>query len=128
MSNELETSGDLSAGATTTTTGDLSLLDRIVQEGRMAVDPSQGSYARKLLGQLATQILDEGMKTSPDKGLVNAINDRVAEIDKILSDQLNAILHDPAFQALEASWHGLHDMVFGTETSTRRRAGAKCLP
>lgn len=121
MSNELETSSDLSASTTTTTApaGDLSLLDRIVQEGRMAVDPSQGTYARKLLGQLATQILDEGMKTSPDKGLVNAINDRVAEIDKILSDQLNAIMHDPAFQALEGSWRGLHDMVFGTETSSR---------
>jgi type VI secretion system protein ImpC len=95
------------------------LLDRIVQEGHMAVDPSQGSYAKKLLGQLATQILDEGMKTSPDKGVVTAINERIAEIDKALSDQLNVIMHDPAFQALEGSWRGLRDMVSGTETSSR---------
>ena len=115
MDNELEASG--AGGATTT--ADLSLLDRIVQEGKMAVDPSQGGYARKMLGQLATQILDEGMKTSPDKGVVAAINERVAEIDKILSDQLNAIMHHPSFQALEGSWRGLHDMVHGTETSTR---------
>jgi type VI secretion system protein ImpC len=110
-------------GATVSTTaapGDsyLSLLDRIVQEGKMAIDPSQGTYARKLLGQLATQILDEGMRTSPDKGVVAAINERVAEIDRILSDQLNAILHDPEFQALESSWTGLRDMVFGTETGS----------
>ena len=54
------------AGASTTTTNELSLLDRIVQEGNMAVEPSQDQYAKKLLGQFATQILVEGMKTSPD--------------------------------------------------------------
>ena len=107
------------AGASTTTTNEVSLLDRIVQEGNMAVEPSQDLYAKKLLGQFASQILDEGMKTSPDKGVVAMINERVAEIDKILSDQLNAIMHDENFQALEASWRGLHDMVFGTETGPR---------
>ncbi|NDY94033.1 type VI secretion system contractile sheath large subunit [Ideonella livida] len=116
MSTELEAGG----GAAATTAQDAaSLLDRIVQEGKMALDPSQGPYARQLLGQLATQILDEGMKTAPDQGVVAAINARVAEIDRILSDQLNAILHHPDFQALEGSWRGLHDMVFGTETSSR---------
>ncbi|TAM54329.1 MAG: type VI secretion system contractile sheath large subunit [Paraburkholderia sp.] len=108
-----------SSGASATTNADLSLLDRIVLEGNMAVEPSQGVYAKKLIGQLASQILDEGMRTSPDKGVVAMINERVAEIDKLLTDQLNAIMHDEAFQALEASWTGLHDMVYGTETSTR---------
>lgn len=100
-------------------TEELSLLDRIVQEGKMAVEPSQNAYAKQLLGQFATQILDEGMKAAPDKGVVAMINERVAEIDRILSDQLNAIMHAPEFQALEGSWRGLHDMVYGTETSTR---------
>lgn len=99
--------------------GELSLLDRIVQEGNMAVEPSQNAYAKQLLGQFATQILDEGMKAAPDKGVVAMINERVAEIDKIISAQLNAIMHHEDFQALEASWTGLHDMVFGTETSSR---------
>lgn len=99
--------------------GELSLLDRIVQEGNMAVEPSQNAYAKQLLGQFATQILDEGMKAAPDKGVVAMINERVAEIDKIISDQLNAIMHNEDFQALEASWTGLRDMVFGTETSSR---------
>lgn len=110
------------SGAASTTTNDsneLSLLDRIVQEGNMAVEPSQDQYAKKLLGQFATQILDEGMKTSPDKGVVTMINERVAEIDQILSAQLNAIMHDEKFQSLEASWRGLHDMVYGTETGPR---------
>ncbi|MEY2776451.1 MAG: hypothetical protein RLY30_549 [Pseudomonadota bacterium] len=97
----------------------LGLLDRIIQEGRMANEPSQAVYARQMLGTLASELLDEGMRFSPDKGLVAAINERVADIDRMLTDQVNEILHHPDFQALESSWHGLKDFVFGTETSTR---------
>ena len=106
------------AGKSVESAGELSLLDRIVQEGKMAIEPSQDAYAKKLLGQFATQVLDEGMKTAPNKGVVAMINERVAEIDKILSDQLNALMHHPDFQKLEGSWRGLHDMVHGTETGT----------
>ena len=106
------------AGNSVASAGEMSLLDRIVQEGKMAVEPSQNAYAKKLLGQFATQVLDEGMKAAPDKGVVAMINERVAEIDKILSDQLNAIMHHAEFQKLEASWRGLHDMVYGTETGS----------
>jgi type VI secretion system protein ImpC len=111
-----KSSSDVSTDAVKT--DELSLLDRIIQEGKMAAEPSQSVYAKKLLGQFATQILDEGMKSAPDKGVVAMINERIAEIDQILTDQLNAIMHHPEFQALESSWIGLRDMVFGTETST----------
>ena len=104
-----------SAGSTT----ELSLVDKIVLEGKMAVEPSQGEYAKKLIGQFAVQILDEGMKSSPDKGVVDMINERLQQIDELMSKQLNAIMHDPAFQALEGSWRGLHDMVMNTETGPR---------
>jgi type VI secretion system protein ImpC len=116
MATKKSTSSD--GGTESVKTEDLSLLDRIIQEGKMAAEPSQSVYAKKLLGQFATQILDEGMKSAPDKGVVAMINERIAEIDQILTDQLNAIMHHPDFQALEASWVGLRDMVFGTETST----------
>lgn len=106
------------SSAVNTTAGDMSLLDKIIVEGNMVSEPSQNSYAKKMIGQLATQILDEGMRTSPDKGIVALINERVAEIDKQLTDQLNAILHAQEFQKLEASWRGLHDMVMNTETGS----------
>jgi type VI secretion system protein ImpC len=111
-----ETAAEVGGTATATATEELSLLDRIVHEGKMAVEPSQSDYAKKLLGQFASQILDEGMKAAPDKGVVAMINERVADIDKILTDQLNAVLHHADFQALESAWRGLHDMVFGSET------------
>lgn len=99
--------------------GSGSLLDQIVQNGKMANEPSQEPYAKKLIGQFAAQILDQDMKFSPDKGVVAMINERIAEIDGLLTSQVNAIMHNPEFQALEGSWRGLHEFVFGTETSSR---------
>src|SRR3954469_4404832 len=93
------------------------LLDRIIQEGKMARDESQQAYARDLVGEFVNQILDEGMTVSKDT--VASIEARVAQIDQLLSDQLNEILHDESFQQLEASWRGLHFLVMNTETSTR---------
>jgi len=109
----------LTESGAATVTSEVSLLDRIVQEGNMAREPSQSAYAKKLLGQFASQILDEGMRIAPDKSVVATINQRVTEIDKVLTDQINAIMHHPEYQALESAWRGLHDFVYGTETSTR---------
>lgn len=35
----------------------------------------------------------------------------VAAVDAAIGDQLRAILHQPAFQALEATWRSVHDLV-----------------
>ncbi|WP_035056417.1 type VI secretion system contractile sheath large subunit [Andreprevotia chitinilytica] len=95
----------------------LTLLDRIIQEGRMAHDETQQKYAQDLLSEFAIQVLDEGMAI--DKDTVAMINHRISQIDELISKQLNQILHHPEVQQLEASWRGLHFMVMNTETSTR---------
>lgn len=106
------------AGASSeSTTQTLTLLDRIIAEGRMAHDESQQDYARDMLAEFATQVLDEGMAI--DKDTVAMINDRISQIDKLISDQLNEVLHHPDMQKLEASWRGLHMLVDQTETSSR---------
>ncbi len=46
------------------------------------------------------------------------INARIAQIDALISKQLNEILHYPDFQKLEASWRGLHYLVNQSETGT----------
>lgn len=96
---------------------ELTLLDRIVQEGRMARDDNQKVYAKDLIGEFATQVLEEGMSISNDT--VAALSARIAEIDELISAQLNEILHAPEFQRLEATWRGMHYLVFNTETGTR---------
>ena len=94
----------------------LSLLDTIIEEGRMAREESQMAHARDLIGEFATQILDEEMTVSPDT--VAMIEARIAQIDELISNQLNDIMHAEEFQKLEASWRGLNYLVMNTETGT----------
>ncbi|MCB1777126.1 MAG: type VI secretion system contractile sheath large subunit [Candidatus Competibacteraceae bacterium] len=63
---------------------------------------------------LAEQALQYTALVSKD--VVKSIESMIAEIDKKLSDQMNAILHHPDFQALESAWRGLHHLVNNTET------------
>lgn len=101
---------------TTAATEDVSLLDRIVNEGGMIRDESQRGYARDLVGEFINEILDDHLTMS--KGAVAAIEERIAEIDRLLSAQLNVIMHHGAFQKLESSWRGLHYLVMNSETGT----------
>jgi len=94
----------------------LTLLDRIIQEGKMARDDMQRAYARDLVGEFVNQVLDEDMFVNNDT--VAMINHRIAQIDELLSAQLNEIMHDASLQKLEASWRGLHYFVMNTETGT----------
>ena len=41
------------------------------------------------------------------ENVVRMLNRQVAELDALLSRQVNAIIHHPAFQKLESSWRGL---------------------
>jgi type VI secretion system protein ImpC len=50
--------------------------------------------------------------------IATMINVRIAQIDMLLSEQLSEILHHENFQKLEASWRGLGNLVFNTETGT----------
>ncbi|MBN9614635.1 MAG: EvpB family type VI secretion protein [Acidobacteriales bacterium 59-55] len=99
----------------TTTTTPPTVMDRVISEGRIVRDDSQRPYAMTLISEYATQVLDEGMTVNKHSA-VAGIKQRIAEIDQIISDQLNAIMHSPDFQKLEAAWRGLHYLVMNTET------------
>lgn len=50
----------------------------------------------------------QGIATTRDSGsVVRALHRQVAEIDRLITEQVNAILHHPLLQALEARWRGL---------------------
>src|SRR5678815_1902695 len=48
--------------------------------------------------------------------VIMSIEAMIAELDKRLSTQVNAILHHEDFQKLESAWRGLHYLVNNTET------------
>lgn len=94
----------------------VSLLDKIVLNGKMAHDQGQMPYARDMIGELVNQILDQGMTVKADTAAM--INGRIAQIDDLITRQLNEVMHAQEFQKLEASWRGLHYLVMNTETGT----------
>ncbi len=112
------------AGGAATT--ELSLLERIIQEGKMARDDSQQAYAKNLLNEFVTQVLEGTMTVSKDT--VAMINARIAQIDELISKQLNEIMHQPEFQQLEGAWRGMHYFVMNTETGTRLKLRLMHIP
>jgi type VI secretion system protein ImpC len=68
----------------------------------------------QLVEDLRNEIAD------PDDALP-MLDDRIAALDQLLGDQLNAIMHDPEFQKLEASWRGLRYLMFESETGEMLR-------
>ena len=63
---------------------------------------------------LAEQALQGTALVSGD--VLGTIESMIAQLDKKLSEQVNLILHNPEFQALESAWRGLHYLVNNTET------------
>ncbi|PYV01383.1 MAG: type VI secretion system contractile sheath large subunit, partial [Acidobacteria bacterium] len=113
MNKKTETQG---AGAPGEQEGEgQALLEKIIDEGRWK-DPANRALARDIVGELARQVLEGEIVVSKDTEAM--INARIAQIDALISKQLNEILHNPDFQKLEASWRGLHYLVNQSETGT----------
>lgn len=53
---------------------------------------------------------------APTKRAVQWIDDAVLQVDVALSANLDAIMHAPSYQALEATWRSLASLVANTET------------
>ena len=101
-------------GGTTTTTAEPSLLDQIVDQGRFAVESRD--RGRDLVKEFIAQVLQGEVK--PNKDTEAMINARIAQIDHLVSLQLNEVMHHPSFQKLEGSWRGLKYLLNNSETST----------
>src|SRR5579871_6450490 len=86
-------------------TQESSLLDQIVEQGRFGQDTSARERGKDLVKEFVAQVLEGSMTIAKDAEMM--INARIAQIDHLLSIQLNEILHHPAFQKLEGSWRGL---------------------
>src|SRR6201996_4224678 len=98
-------------GATTVETTEASLLDQIVEQGRFGEQKERG---KDLVKEFVAQVLDGSMTVAKDAEMM--INARIAQIDHLLSLQLNEIMHHPQFQKLEGSWRGLKYMMDNSET------------
>jgi type VI secretion system protein ImpC len=97
------------AATTAEATQEVSLLDKILTEGKLGRDEYQKERAKDMIGEFVNQVMSGQLTMS--KNMDVAINSRIAEIDRLLSAQMNEIMHHEDFQKLEGSWRGLHHLV-----------------
>jgi type VI secretion system protein ImpC len=94
-----------------------SLLDQIIDDGRLAREESQRGFAKDVVGEFVSQIMAGEMTVS--KNTEAMINARISAIDQLISDQLNEVMHHEDFQKIEGSWRGLHYLVSQSETGEK---------
>ena len=79
-----------------------------------SLDSPEREAGEKLLCVFFGQLVRGEMEILPE--IQATINARVAQIDWLLSLQLNEVLHHPQFQSIEASWRGLRYLLDKTPT------------
>ena len=100
--------------------GEGSVIHDLLNTGKMTLEESQVPYALELIAEFTLQILvnnDLLKKAGDDVNVSGLISARISQKDKLISRQLNYILHHDDFQSMEASWRGLSYLVTNTETS-----------
>ena len=103
------------ATETTTQVAEQTLLDQIVAQGRFNRDSATLERGRDMVKEFVNQVLQGQMTLSKDAEAT--IQARIAQIDRLISLQLNEILHYPAFQKLESTWRGIKYLIDQSETS-----------
>ena len=88
---------------------ELGILDRIIAETKLTPDDEAYDIAKRGVSAFIEELLKPQNESEPVK---KAMVDRmIAEIDAKLSRQMDEILHNAEFQALESSWRGLKLLV-----------------
>src|SRR6266851_2180642 len=116
MAETKEQAQPQTAAAVQATQAESSLLDQVISETRIGRDEEQREQSRRQITTLVEEVMQGTLRVSKD--IESTINARIADIDALISAQLNEIMHHREFQKLEASWRGLRFLVMSSETST----------
>jgi type VI secretion system protein ImpC len=105
------------SGAQESVEQEVDLLDQIVDEGRFGEEERAKERGKGLVKQFVSEVLEGTITVSPDTE--SMLNARIAEIDRLISAQLNEIMHHEEFQRLESTWRGLKHLLDESETGTQ---------
>ncbi|MCQ0969176.1 type VI secretion system contractile sheath large subunit (plasmid) [Paracoccus sp. TK19116] len=103
-------------------TRDLGELDEFSDILRQTIKP-RTEVAAKEVDNAVAALVDEALADQSLIGedVIDTVTSMLARMDRKLTDQLNAIMHDEEFQKLEASWRGLAYTVNNSETDASLR-------
>src|SRR5438552_8224856 len=93
---------------------ELSLLEQIVDQGRFGKEAPARERGKDMIKQFVSEVLAGTITIARDADAM--LNARIAQIDRLITRQVNEIMHAPQFQKLESTWRGLHYLLSQTET------------
>ena len=96
---------------------EVGLLDQIVEQSKVAKSDAEHQRAKDIISELAREVLQGTVVISENLNLT--LDARVAELDRMISEQLTAVMHAPEFQQLESTWRGLHYLCGQTSTGAQ---------
>jgi type VI secretion system protein ImpC len=111
-----ETKTAAPAKAAEATVAEAGLLDQIVEQGRFGKEAPAQERGKDMIKRFVSEVLEGSIVMARDTEA--ALNARIAQLDHLISLQLNEIMHAPELQQLEATWRGLKYLLSQTETST----------
>ncbi len=100
----------------------------LVDKGQMILEDSQKPYVLELVAEFVSQLIekpdllpaaDASEEVKKNINVGGIITRRIGQKDKLISRQLNYVIHHDDFQQMEASWRGLHFLVMHTETNNK---------
>ena len=97
------------------------LLDQIVAQSKVARSDAEHARAKDVISELVREVMAGTVVVSDNLGVT--LDARLADLDRMISDQLSEVMHAVEFQKLESSWTGLHYLCKQTSTG----AGMKIL-
>ncbi len=68
---------------------------------------------RRFVSSLAALVMNVDREVTDDRLSKGKIQEFINQIDQKINDQINEIIHHEKFQALEANWRGLFDLMSG---------------
>src|SRR3989442_1065150 len=92
------------------------LLDQVITETRIGRNEEQREESRRQISAFVEEAMRGTLRISKD--IEATIAARIADIDQLLTRQLNEIMHAEDFQKLDGSWPGPYILVMQSETST----------
>lgn len=92
---------------------DVSLLDQVMAQTRMAPADEGYDVAKQGVAAFIAELLNDG-EAAP-KVNKSLVDNMIVELDRKISHQVDEVLHEPNFQQLESAWRGLKLLVDRTD-------------
>ncbi|PIJ48241.1 EvpB family type VI secretion protein [Erwinia sp. OLTSP20] len=99
-------------------------LNQVIDNTQAIRRESDRGRMKNQLNHFLAELLGGTVVVSSD--LIGSIEQRITELDALLSQQVSRIIHAPEFQKKEASWRGLHKLVQSSVTNNTQIRLLQC--